>query len=170
MGCKKYHLTLTTPLLGKSFHRQGGTCYGKSMYQMWSHEAMNGGAKCRKWGGLGQLEGNQGHGQCHYSIDRIFDFNRNCFRYLLQLFVQSHRFWPTHLWRPRRRWSWSNFAEIFGVRKLGYRVAIVCVTLRLAVLVELWRVADTDTDRQTDRHRPMDLCLLTSHVKNHNLK
>jgi len=27
-------LTLTTPLSGKIFHRQGGTYYGKSMYQI----------------------------------------------------------------------------------------------------------------------------------------
>jgi len=35
------------------------------------YEAVNGGAKCRKWGGLGCLEGTQGHGQCHHSIERI---------------------------------------------------------------------------------------------------
>ena len=35
------------------------------------YEAMNGGAKCRKWGGLGQLGGTQGHGQCHHLIERI---------------------------------------------------------------------------------------------------
>ena len=28
------HVTLTTPLSGKIFHRQGGTCYGKSMYEI----------------------------------------------------------------------------------------------------------------------------------------
>jgi len=60
MGCKilkRDHLTLTTPLSGKIFHRQGGTCYGKSIYQILFTrcEAMNGGAKCRKWGGLGWL-------------------------------------------------------------------------------------------------------------------
>jgi len=33
-GVKFYSiLTLTTPLSGKIFHRQGGTCYGKSVYQ-----------------------------------------------------------------------------------------------------------------------------------------
>ena len=32
---------------------------------------MNGGAKYRKWGGLGRLGGTQGHGQCHHSIERI---------------------------------------------------------------------------------------------------
>jgi len=38
MGWKilKGHLTLTMPLSEKIFHRQGGTCYGKSMYQVWS--------------------------------------------------------------------------------------------------------------------------------------
>jgi len=35
------------------------------------YEAMNGGAKCRKWGGLRRLGGTQGHRQCHCSIDRI---------------------------------------------------------------------------------------------------
>ena len=35
------------------------------------YEAVNGGATCRKWGGLGRLGGTQGHGQCHYSIERI---------------------------------------------------------------------------------------------------
>ena len=32
----------------EDFFRQGGTCYGKPMYR---YEAVNGGAKCRKWGG-----------------------------------------------------------------------------------------------------------------------
>jgi len=44
------------------------------------YDAMNGGAKCRKWGSLGELRGTQGHRQFHYSIERIdflFDFNRN---------------------------------------------------------------------------------------------
>jgi len=35
------------------------------------YEAVNGGAKCRKWGGLGRLGGTQGHDQCHYPIERI---------------------------------------------------------------------------------------------------
>jgi len=41
------------------------------------YEVMDGSAECRKWGGLGWLRGTQGHGQCNYSIERIFDFNRN---------------------------------------------------------------------------------------------
>jgi len=35
------------------------------------YEAMNGGAKCRKWGGLKHLGVTQCHRQCHHSIDRI---------------------------------------------------------------------------------------------------
>jgi len=35
------------------------------------YEAMNGGAKCRKWDGLGQVGATQGHGQCHHSIERV---------------------------------------------------------------------------------------------------
>jgi len=35
------------------------------------YEAMNGGAKCRKWGGLRHLGVTQGHRQCHRSIERI---------------------------------------------------------------------------------------------------
>jgi len=35
------------------------------------YEAMNGGAKCRKFGGLGLLGGIQGHRQCHHSTERI---------------------------------------------------------------------------------------------------
>ena len=29
---------LTTPLSGNIFHQQGGTCYGKSVYQIWSRD------------------------------------------------------------------------------------------------------------------------------------
>jgi len=58
---KTGQLTLTTPLSWKIFHRQGGICYGKSVSQCTKvevsrfsrYEAVNGGAKCRKWGGLG---------------------------------------------------------------------------------------------------------------------
>ena len=76
------------------------------------YDAMNGGAKCRKWDGLGWLRGTQGHGQCHHSIERIhflFDFNRTYasilyrFRdtagYLSKVADFDH---PTCIRRPRR--------------------------------------------------------------------
>jgi len=38
-------------------------------------EAMNGGAKYRKWGCLRRLGGTQGHGQCHHSSAYEFLFD-----------------------------------------------------------------------------------------------
>jgi len=35
------------------------------------YEDMNGGAKWRNWGSLGQLGVTQGHPQCHHLIERI---------------------------------------------------------------------------------------------------
>jgi len=46
---------------GTKFEVTRFTCY----------EAMNGGAKGRKRGGLGFLGGIQGHAQCHHSIECI---------------------------------------------------------------------------------------------------
>jgi len=56
-----HQLTLTTPLSGKIFLRQGGTCYGSQCTKLEVSrftrcEAMNGGAKYRKWGGCGALK------------------------------------------------------------------------------------------------------------------
>ena len=69
-------MTLTTPLSGKIFIGRVGLAmvnqYTKiEVSRFTRYEAMNGGAKCRKWGGLGRLGGTQGHRQCHYSIERI---------------------------------------------------------------------------------------------------
>jgi len=76
MGCKNSktgHLTMTTPLSGKIFHWQSGTCQCTKfeVSRFTRYEAMNGSAKCRKWRGLEPLGGTQGHGQCHHSIERI---------------------------------------------------------------------------------------------------
>jgi len=50
---------MTTPLSGKIFHRQGGTmvsqCTKFEVSRFARCEAINGGAKYRKWGGLGWL-------------------------------------------------------------------------------------------------------------------
>jgi len=59
---KTGHLTLTTPHSGKIFHRQVGLamvnqCTKFEVSRFTHYEAMNGGAKFRKWGGLGQLGG-----------------------------------------------------------------------------------------------------------------
>ena len=74
---KTGQLTLTTPLSGKIFFisRVGiamvRQCAKFEVSRFTRYEAMNGGAKCRKWGGLGRLVGTQGHRQCHHSIERI---------------------------------------------------------------------------------------------------
>jgi len=48
-------------------------CTKSEVSRFTRYEVMNGSAKCRKWGGLGQVGGTQGHRQCKHSID----FNRN---------------------------------------------------------------------------------------------
>jgi len=55
---------------------------------------------------------------------------------------------PTCIWRPRRGRPRSNFAEIFGVRKLKPLCGFLSAILRLAVLV-----AGTPT---CGRHRQTD--------------
>ena len=59
----------------KSYIRLRGIFFGTNLKSLGSpvtnYEAVNGGAKCRIWGSLGRLRGTQGHGQCHYSIERI---------------------------------------------------------------------------------------------------
>jgi len=63
---KTGYLTLTTPLLGNIFHRQGGTCYGKLMYQIRSlsvHPLRSCEWRC-KMQKMGWLGGTQGQRQC----------------------------------------------------------------------------------------------------------
>jgi len=56
--------------------RQGGTCYGKSMYQIWSlwvHPLRSCEWRCemQKMGWFGVVRGTQGQRQCYHSIERI---------------------------------------------------------------------------------------------------
>jgi len=78
MGCKILNrsATLTTPFSGRFFTGSVGLAMASECTKFevsWftRYEAMNGGAECRKWGGLGRLRGTQGHWQCHHSIERI---------------------------------------------------------------------------------------------------
>jgi len=131
---KTGYLTLTTPISGKIFLRQGGTCYGKLMYQirsLWVHALRS----C-EW-------------RCNRNYVSIFYRFRDKAGYLSKVADFDH---PTCIRRPRWGWPRSNFAEIFGTRKLeslGYRVVLFCVILRLAVLVELRFVTDTDRRKDT---------------------
>ena len=130
---------------------------------------MNGGAKCRKWGGLGWLGGTQGQRQCHHSIERIdflFDFNRNYVSifyrfpdiagYLSKIADFDH---PTCIRRPRRGVTPIEFRGDLWHQKTrlpGVSCGFVFVVLRFAVLVEHRLVTDTDrqtyTDRRTQAH------------------
>jgi len=67
---------MTTPLSGKIFIGRMGLamvsqCTKFEVSSFTRYEAMNGGAKCRKWGGLGRLRGTQGHRQCDHSIELV---------------------------------------------------------------------------------------------------
>ena len=46
-------------------------CTKSEVSRFTRYEAVNGGAKCRKWGGFGSLGVIQGHPQCNHSIERI---------------------------------------------------------------------------------------------------
>ena len=67
---------MTTPLSGKIFIGRVGLamvrqCTKFEVTRFTRYEAMNGGAKYRKRGGLGRLGETQGHRPCHHSIERI---------------------------------------------------------------------------------------------------
>ena len=46
-------------------------CTKFELSRLTRYEAMNGGAKCRKWDGFGAFRGTQGQRQCHHSIERM---------------------------------------------------------------------------------------------------
>ena len=79
MGCKilkRVNLPLPRPFQGRFFIGRVGLamvsqCTKFEVSKFIRCEAMNGGAKCRKWGGLGHLGGTQCHRQCHHLIERI---------------------------------------------------------------------------------------------------
>ena len=127
------------------------------------YEAMNGGAKCRKWGSLGQLGGTQGHRQCHHPIeciDFLFDFNRNYvsilyrFQDIASYLSKVADFDPPHLHSaPPREVTPVEFRGDLWHQKTrvpGLSCGVVCVILSLAVLVELRRVTDRRTDGRRD--------------------
>ena len=125
------------------------------------YKAVNGGAKCRKWGGLGALKviGNVTIQQSAY--DFLFDFNRKYmsilyrFRHIAGYYSKVADFDLPHLHSAPSQGV--TLVKCCGdlwhqkTRVPGLSCGVVCVILRLAVLVELRLV----TDRQTDGHRSM---------------
>jgi len=108
------------------------------------YEALNGSAKCRKWGGFGRLGDNwsrssasrstamspfdRAHTTSYSTLIETTRLSCTVFAILPVICRKSpiltH---PTCIRRPRRGWPRSNFAEIFGTRKLeslGYRVVL----------------------------------------------
>jgi len=120
---------------------------------------MNGGAKCKNWGGLRRLGGTQGHVQCYHSIARDFNINYVSifyrFRDIAGYLLKVADFDPPHL----------HLAPTQGVTPVKFRgdlwrqktrvselsCGFVYVILRLAVLVEHGLLADTERHGQ----RPM---------------
>jgi len=69
-------MTVTMPLSERFFIGRVGLamisqCTKFEVSRFTRYEAMNGGAKCRKSGGLGWLGVTQGQPQCHHSIECI---------------------------------------------------------------------------------------------------
>jgi len=145
-------MTLNTPLSGKIFHRQGGTCIHCTKFEVsrsTRYEAKNGGAKCRKWGGLGHLGALKvmGNATIRYSTyDFLFDFNRNHssilyrFRDIASYLSKVADFDPPHLHLAPLQVEFRGDLYRQETRVPG----LLC---GVAILVELRLV--------TDRHRPV---------------
>ena len=164
------YLTLTTPLSEKIFFGRVGRamvsqCTKYEVSRFTDYEAVNGSAKCRKWGWLG---GTQGQRQCHYlmsAYDFLFDFNRNYASIFYRFRDIAGYLWKVADFDPTP----PSFGALVGVTPVEFRrdlwrqktripglsCVFIYVILRSAVLVELRLVTDTDRHRQTDRHRPM---------------
>ena len=135
MGCKilkRVSWPWPRPFQGRFFIGRVGLamvspCTKFEVSRFTRYDAMNGGAKCRKWGSLGQL------GHLRSSAMSLFDRARttSCST-LIETMSLLYRFWdiagyflkvadfdpPTCIRHPRRGWPRSNFAEIFGFGKL----------------------------------------------------
>ena len=132
------------------------------------YEAMNGSAKCRKWGGLGWLVvlkviGNVTIRQSAY--DFLFDFNRNhasilyLFRdidgYLWKVADFAH---PTCIWRPRIGVTPVEFRGDLWLRNTRVPGDIVwCCLWCDPMFCRFSRTpaCDRHRHRQTDGHRPV---------------
>ena len=129
------------------------------------YDAMNGGAKCRKWGSQGALKviGNVTIRQSAY--DFLFDFSRNHasifyrFRDIAGYLRKVADFDPPHLHSVTPQGmtpdEFRGDLSLQKTRVAGLSCGVVCVILSLAVLVELRLV----TDRQTQGHGQYRGCI-----------
>ena len=144
------------------------------------YEAVNGGAKCRKWGGQGALKvmGNATIRQSTY--DFLFDFNRNYvsiffrFRDIAGYQSKVADFDPPHLHlAPPQGVTPVEFRGDLWHQKTrlpGVSCGLVCVILRFAVLVKHRLVTDgqTQTDGRTQAHSQYCGCI-ASRGKNESI-
>jgi len=145
MGCKilkRVTLPWPRPFQGRFFICRVGLamishCTKFEVCSFTHYEAMNGGAKCRKWG-VWTIRGHS-RSWARPPFDRPFTTFYSTLTETMCLSCTIFQIWPaicrkspilTHptcIWRPRVGWSRSNFAEIFRIRKLdslGYRVVL----------------------------------------------
>jgi len=88
-------------VLAASYHRRrlqyGNQCTKFEISRFTRYKAMNGRAKCRKWGGLGWLRSTQGIGQCHHLIEHIRIPIPDRWQFLLGVKVKGARLVCTRL-------------------------------------------------------------------------
>jgi len=116
---------------GKIFRRQGGTCHGKSVYQIWSlwvHPLQSYECQC-KMGWFVVVRGHsrswamppsdRAHMTFYLTLMETMCLSCTIFEIepviCQRLPILTH---PTCIWCPCRGWPRSNFAKIFGTRKL----------------------------------------------------
>ena len=127
------------------------------------YEAMNGGAKCQKLGGLGGQGALKviGNATILYSAYNFaFDFNRNYVSILYRSQDRAGYLWKVADFNPPH----LHLAPSQGVTPVEFRgdlwlqktrvpelsCGVVCVILSLSVLVEHRLVTDRRSDRRTD--------------------
>jgi len=95
---------------------------------------------------------------CNYGL---YSIRQTCAAVVISAVFTAILTHPTCIWRPSRGWHRSNFAEIFGIRKLeslSYRVVLYIFD---PVINRFSKTPTCVRQTDTDRHRPM---AITSHA------
>ena len=179
MGCKilkRVTWPWPRPFQGRFFIGRVGLamvsqCTKFEVSRFTRYETMNGGAKCRKWNGLGHSRSSamspfdRAHTISYSTLIETMRLSCTVFEkqpvIYRKLPILTH---PNCIWRARWGWPRSNFAEIFGVRKLESLIIVwFCLCFSRTP------TCDRQTDLQTGRHRAMASTADPWHrgVKNH---
>jgi len=95
---------------------------------------------------------------CNYGL---YSIRQTCAAVVISAVFTAILTHPTCIWRPSRGWHRSNFAEIFGIRKLeslSYRLVLYIFD---PVINRFSKTPTCVRQTDTDRHRPM---AITSHA------